>query len=228
MDDGLGSQHDAVSDRIQAAECYRRVDPNKAVGLYKAVVATQCELGKFGRAAQILETVGEIYEAQNNVEEALEAYSKAADYHSSENAGSRASKCLEKVALLSASAGEYDHSSRTFEQLGTSALESNLLKFGAKKHFMHSGFCYLARGDAVAARMAYDRFSQMDLSFANSREAKVLDDVIVAYDEMNTEAFSTALADYDRVCTLNAWETSLLLRIKKTIDETANAAPDLR
>ena len=108
------------------------------------------------------------------------------------------------------------------------ALESNLLKFGAKKHFMHSGFCFLARGDVVAARMAYDRFMLMDLSFANSREAKVLDALIAAYEDMNSDAFSTALAEYDSVCTLNSWETSILLRIKKTIEETANAAPDLR
>jgi alpha-soluble NSF attachment protein len=135
---------------------------------------------------------------------------------------------LEKIALLSASAGAYDHSARTFEQLGTTALESNLLKFGAKKHFMHSGFCYLARGDVVAARMAYDRYAQMDLSFHGSREAKVLDEVIVAYEGNDSDAFSTALSDYDRVCTLNAWETSILLRIKKTIEETAAAPPDLR
>ena len=93
---------------------------------------------------------------------------------------------------------------------------------------MHSGFCFLAKGDVVAARMAYDRFSQMDLSFAGSREAKVFDELIVAYEEMNSDAFSQALADYDRVCTLSPWETSILLRIKKTIEETSNAAPDLR
>jgi len=89
MDDGLGNQHEAVANRIQAAENYRRVDPNKAATLYKSIVAVQCEMGRFGRAAQLLETVGEILEGQNNIDDALDAYTKAADYHNSENAGSR-------------------------------------------------------------------------------------------------------------------------------------------
>ena len=209
MDDALGNTTEGILNRTKAAENYRRTDPSKAVVMYRALVAAKCEAGRFAQAAQLLEIVGEILESQNNVEDALDAFSKAADYHNTENAGSRANKCLAKVATLSASNGAYDHAARTFETLGMTALESNLLKFGAKKHFLHAGFCLLAKGDSVAARMSFDRFSQMDLSFPGSRESKLYDELIAAYEAMDTDAFSTALASYDSVCTLDACAFSI-------------------
>jgi hypothetical protein len=38
-----------------------------------------------------------------------------------------------------------------FEKLGYTSLENTLLKFGSKKHFLHAGFCFLAKGDVVVS-----------------------------------------------------------------------------
>ena len=198
VDDQLDVPHEALNNRLQAAEMYKRSDTSKAVALFKNVAQKSCEMGRFARAAQMMESVGEILEAENNLEGAVDAFQKAADYHYSENATARGAKCQEKVALLLGMLGTYDRAANLFENLGTSALDSSLIKFGAKKHYLHAGMCLLARGDVVAARLAHDRFSQLDLSFSGSREANLLKSLSDAYDAFDGTAFSNAL--YEFVC----------------------------
>jgi len=228
MDDQMEAPHEALNDQIQAAEMYKRVDAKKAVAMFRAAAQKSCEGGRFARAAQLLENSGEMMEQETDLEGALESYQKAADYYYAENATAKGAKAQEKVALLYATLGTYDRAAEIFEKLGTACLDSSLMKFGAKKHYMHAGFCLLARGDVVAARLGFDRFAQLDLSFAGSREAQLLKKLTDAYDAFDGDAFSSALVDYDSVSTLSGFETTMLLRVKNAISAVADAEPDLR
>jgi alpha-soluble NSF attachment protein len=231
IEDQLDIPHEALQHRTAAADMYRLVDINKAVTLYRAVAQKNCEIGRFARAAQTLENVGELLENENNLEGACEAYQKAADWHMTENNTSRGAKAQEKVAYILGMLGNYDKAAQIFESLGTASLDSSLIKFAAKKHYMHSAFCLLARGDAVACRLAMDRFAQLDLSYHGSREANLLVQLAQAYEDLNPDAFSQALVDYDSVQTLSSWETAILLRIKEAMRATGGddgGAPDLR
>ena len=134
-----------------------------------------------------------------------------------ENASSKASKCFEKVALHSATLGNYDVAGRTLEELGTKCMENTLLVFNAKKHFLRAGICFLARGDTIAASQAYLKYSQIDYTFADSREGKLLKDLIDACDASDSDIFSQKLFAYDSISKLNPWETSILLRVKNMI-----------
>lgn len=159
MNDQLDMPHEALSDRIQAAEMYKRVDSGKAMTLFKLVAQQSCEKQRFTRAAHMLENVGELLESESDLQGAVEVYQYAADYHFAENATARGAKMLEKIAHLYVQLGMYDRAAELFEKLGTDSLDSSLMKFGAKKHYMHAAFCLLARGDSVACKLAYDRFS---------------------------------------------------------------------
>lgn len=157
----------------------------------------------------------------------MDCYAKAADYYFSDRANSKGNKSLEKVALLSADLGAFSDSAKVFEQLGYSSLESTLLKFGSKKHFLHAGFCYLAKGDVVAAKMNLQRYMGADLSMKDSRECVLYEELCDAYEQLDVDAFTQALGRYDRILALDRWETSLLLKIKKAIEATGEAEPDL-
>lgn len=61
-----------------------------------------CDAGRFSNAAKLQNYIGEIYEADDKKEEALENYRKAADFFSGENQTSSANNMLVKVAQLSA------------------------------------------------------------------------------------------------------------------------------
>ena len=69
---------------------------------YKTAISMRCDAGRFSNAAKLQKQVGELYEQQNNKEEALEAYRQAADYFAGENQSSSANNMLLKVAQFSA------------------------------------------------------------------------------------------------------------------------------
>lgn len=228
MAEHLDVPHEVISARTEAAQCYAKFDKKKAMQIYNIVATKNCEAGRFSRAAQMLEAAGDLLEEDGDVGSAVECFAKAADYYSSDNASSKGNKMLEKVAFLSAELGNYADAQKIFEQLGTTSLDSSLLKFGAKKHFLHAGFCQLAKGDVVAAQIGLQRAIASDPTMKGTREHQVLDELIQAYENLDENAFTDALASYDRVMTLDRWETSILLKVKKALQDAANVTPDLR
>jgi alpha-soluble NSF attachment protein len=219
----LGTKHEAANFYVQAGDSMKRIDLVVAVGHYRSAADLYCEIGRFATAAKQLESVGETFESEGNLEEAIKCFKQAADFYQGENASAKASKCLEKVALHAATLGRYDVGAKIFEELGTKSLESTLLTFNAKKHFMRAGICLLARGDTIAASQGNVRFGQMDYTFADSREGKLLKDLVEACDASDPDLFTQKLYTYDQVSKLNPWETTLLLRVKGVLSGGAAA-----
>jgi alpha-soluble NSF attachment protein len=228
MAEHLDAPHEVIAAQTEAAEMYGRYDKRKATQLYKNIATKNCEAGRFQRAAQMLDSAGALLEEDGDLGEAVECYAKAADYHFNDRANSKGNKSLEKVALISSELGNFTDAAKVFEQLGYTSLESSLLKFGAKKHFLHAGFCYLGKGDTVAAQVGLGRYLAADPTMKDTREHKLLATLITAYESSDLESFTEELASYDRVMTLDRWETSILLKVRKALDDANNAQPDLR
>ena len=70
--------------------------------------------------------------------------------------------------------------------------------FNGKRHFLHAGFCTLARGDLVAMRQALERYSELDYSFQGSREHQLLEKTTDAYENYDLDAFSDTLHVFPR------------------------------
>lgn len=223
----LKSTHEAATYFVHAADMYKRVDPAAAISHYRHAITMFCEIGRFNSAAKHAEMIGELYEGDANLEEAITYFQQAADYYAGEDATTREGKCKNKVAKHSASLSRYDVAYRNFEELGSKALESNLLKFNAKKHFLHAGFCLLARGDVVASKQGVERYIEMDYTFRDSREHKLLAALVDAYEGFDVDAFADELFSYDTVSKLDPWETSILLRVKNSIQEAGDDGPDM-
>lgn len=223
----LKSMHEAATHYVAAADMYRRIEPASSISLYQQAISMFCEMGRFSSAAKHCEMIGELYDKDNNVEQAVAFYQQAGDYYMGEDASSRAGKCFEKVAKHAATLSKYDKAAETFENLASTALESNLLKFNAKKHFLHAGVCHLARGDLVASKQSIEQFKDQDYTFGDSRECKLLENILAAYEDYDIDAFADHLYAYDSVSPLDPWLTSILLRVKNSITEASEEAPDL-
>nr|GEZ07498.1 alpha-soluble NSF attachment protein-like [Tanacetum cinerariifolium] len=57
----------------------------------------------------------------------------------------------------------------------------------------------------------------MDPSFAGSREYRLLADLAASIDDEDVEKFTNAIKDFDSVTKLDAWKTTLLLRVKEML-----------
>lgn len=160
---------------------------------------------------------------------AIEAYEQASELFGMEDAKSQSSACLAKVAELCSGAldpPDLVRAAQIYDDLGRRCLDSNLLKFNAKGYFLQATLCHLGNGDVVGATQALQRYEGVDYTFGESREGKFARQLAECVENFDVEGFGTACFEYDRISKLDPWKTSILVKVKKTIDDNAGDGGD--
>jgi len=213
----LQSKHEAASNYINASTCYKKTQPALALQCIKQSVEFFTDEGRFSIAAKHQKEIAELYEAENDLDNAIANYQLAADYYDGEGSSSASNQCILKVALFSATLGRYDKAIELYEKVAVASIDNNLLKWSVKDYFLRAGLCHLATGDLVGARKAIERYQDMDVTFSSQRECKLLTELLAASEAYDVDAFTQATKEYDSVSKLDSWKVSLLLKIKETI-----------
>uniref|UniRef100_A0A8C6TY92 N-ethylmaleimide-sensitive factor attachment protein, beta b n=1 Tax=Neogobius melanostomus TaxID=47308 RepID=A0A8C6TY92_9GOBI len=173
--------------------------------------------GRFTIAAKHHISIAEIYESELvDMEKAIAHYEQAADYYKGEESNSSANKCLLKVGAYCAQLEQYQKSIEIYEQVGANVMDNPLLKYSAKEYFFKASLCHFIV-DELNAKIAIEKYEEMFPAFSDSRECKLLKKLLEAHEEQNIEAFTEAVKEFDSISRLDQWHTTLLLRIKKTI-----------
>uniref|UniRef100_A0AAQ4S2Z0 N-ethylmaleimide-sensitive factor attachment protein, beta b n=1 Tax=Gasterosteus aculeatus aculeatus TaxID=481459 RepID=A0AAQ4S2Z0_GASAC len=174
-------------------------------------------MGRFTIAAKHHINIAEIYESELvDIEKAIAHYEQAADYYKGEESNSSANKCLLKVGGYCAQLEQYQRAIEIYEQVGANTMDNPLLKYSAKEYFFKASLCHFIV-DELNARIAVEKYEEMFPAFSDSRECKLLKKLLDAHEEQNSEAFTEAVKEFDSISRLDQWHTTLLLRIKKTI-----------
>lgn len=148
--------------------------------------------------------------------QAIAHYEQAADYYKGEESNSSANKCLLKVAAYAAQLEQYQKAIEIYEQVGTNTMDNPLLKYSAKEYFFKAALCHFIV-DELNAKLALEKYEEMFPAFTDSRECKLLKKLLEAHEEQNSEAYTEAVKEFDSISRLDQWLTTMLLRIKKTI-----------
>jgi alpha-soluble NSF attachment protein len=213
-----GSRHDGATNFVDAANCYKKDDVNEAVVCLERAIEQYLEMGRFQIAAKHHQTIAETLEANNtDLEKAIHHYEQAADYFKGEESNASANKVLLKVAQHAAQLENYVKAIKVYEEVAASSLESSLLKYSARDYFFRAGLCHLCV-DVLNAQQALDRYAEMYPAFQDSREFKLLKTLSDAVEQQEVDAFTEAVKEYDSISRLDPWFTTLLLRIKKTLN----------
>ncbi|OWF43827.1 alpha-soluble NSF attachment protein-like [Mizuhopecten yessoensis] len=214
----VGSNHQAATDYVDAGNCYRKADPNEAVTCLLKAVEIYTDMGRFSIAAKHHVNIAEIYETELvDIEKAITSYEQAADYYKGEESKSSANKCLVKVAHYAAQLEQYEKAIEIYEQIGTSCMDNQLLKYSAKDYFFKAAMCHMCV-DVLNAQIAIKKFEDIFPQFTDSRECKLVKKLLEACEEQNTDTYTDAVKEYDSISRLDQWTTTILLRIKKTIN----------
>ncbi|XP_011310003.1 soluble NSF attachment protein [Fopius arisanus] len=219
-----GSKHDAATNFVDAANCYKKTDANEAANCLQKAIEIYTDMGRFTLAAKHHQSIAEMYESEAvDLERAVHHYEQAADYFRGEESISSANKCLLKVAQYAAQLENYEKAIRIYEQVAGASLDSPLLKYSAKEYFFRAALCNLCV-DALNAQHAIERYEEQYPAFQDFRECKLIKSLIDHLEEQNVEGFTDTVKEYDSISRLDQWYTTLLLRIKKQINDN----PDLR
>ncbi|KAL4442687.1 hypothetical protein ABPG77_006681 [Micractinium sp. CCAP 211/92] len=213
----LESKHDAASAWVEAAKALLKSDQKRAVVCLQQAVSLYTDMGRLGMAARQLREIAEVMEKEGNKEESIMFYEQAADLFATENSTSEANKCNLKIAQFAAELERYPQAIQIYEEVARTSVENNLLKYSAKGHLLNAGICQLCSADVASIRAAIDRYRDIDLNFDNSRECNFLSTLADALDEGDVEAFTNAVAEFDSLTRLDAWKTTLLVRVKRKI-----------
>ncbi|XP_035473547.1 N-ethylmaleimide-sensitive factor attachment protein, beta b isoform X1 [Scophthalmus maximus] len=213
----LQNKHDCATSFIDAGNAYKKSDPNEAIKCLNASIDIYTDMGRFTIAAKHHISVAEILESDLvDIEKAIAHYEQAADYYKGEESNSSANKCLLKVGAYCAQLEQYQKAIEIYEQVGASTMDNPLLKYSAKEYFFKASLCHFIV-DELNAKIAVEKYEEMFPAFSDSRECKLLKKLLEAHEEQNSEAFTEAVKDFDSISRLDQWHTTLLLRIKKTI-----------
>lgn len=215
----MQSKHDAATNFIDAGNAFKKADPQEAINCLNRAIEIYTDMGRFTIAAKHHITIAEIYETELvDIDKAVAHYEQAADYYKGEESTSSANKCLLKVATYAAQLEQYPKAIEIYEQVGTHAMDSTLLKYSAKDHFFKAALCHFCV-DMLNAKLAVQKYEEMFPAFSDSRECKLLKKLLDAYEEQNVDAYTDSVKEYDTISRLDQWLTTMLLRIKKTIQD---------
>ncbi|XP_025225071.1 alpha-soluble NSF attachment protein isoform X8 [Theropithecus gelada] len=190
---------------------------SEAINCLMRATEIYTDMGRFTIAAKHHISIAEIYETELvDIEKAIAHYEQSADYYKGEESNSSANKCLLKVAGYAALLEQYQKAIDIYEQVGTNAMDSPLLKYSAKDYFFKAALCHFCI-DMLNAKLAVQKYEELFPAFSDSRECKLMKKLLEAHEEQNVDSYTESVKEYDSISRLDQWLTTMLLRIKKTI-----------
>ncbi|XP_019415244.1 PREDICTED: alpha-soluble NSF attachment protein 2-like [Lupinus angustifolius] len=213
----LESKHEAAQAYVDAAHCYKKTNITESVSCLDHAVNLLCDIGRLSMAARYLKEIAELYESEQNIEQAVVYYEKSADFYENEEVTTSANQCKQKVAQFAAQLEQYQKSIVIYEDIARQSLSNNLLKYGVKGHLLNAGICQLCKGDVIAITNALERYQELDPTFSGTREYRFLADIAAAIDEEDIGNFTDVVKEFDSMTPLDSWKTTLLLRVKEKL-----------
>ncbi|CAG9532463.1 unnamed protein product [Cercopithifilaria johnstoni] len=209
-------KHDAASNYAEAANCYRKVNPQQAIDCLMKTAETYTDMGRFNMAAKYHCTMAEIFESEApDMAQAMTHYQEAADFYKGEESRSSATKCMIKVAQYAAQLEDYKRAIKIFEEVATWEANHPTLKYAAKNHFFQALLCHLC-SDLLDTQNALKRYEEISPSFVDSREYKLVNELISCLEDKNQVKFTEVVKAFDKISRLDQWHTSLLVKIKRS------------
>ena len=127
-----------------AGECYRSIDPKKAVEMFLSAIKMFENGGNFESSIKYYVKVAEIYEKDiRNKEEAIKYYKKVVDAYKVRNSDIYTVKYREKIGCLLAEVDKFDEATETFEHVAQLQQHDACLKFSTNKTLFKALLCSL-------------------------------------------------------------------------------------
>ncbi|KAI9312211.1 soluble NSF attachment protein [Dichotomocladium elegans] len=214
------TQYEASKAYENAARCYKKNNPEEAIRALENAIKIDKEGAHFRNAAKHHQEIAEIFESDLiDLKGAMDNWDQAAILYIADDSQAMVNKCLLKVAHFAAQLEQYDKAIEKLETVAAASVDNQLTKWSLKEYFLKAGLCHLCTGDLVRTRQALDKYTAMDITFENTRECQFLQGILECAENGDVELFTQKVYEFDQLTKLDHWKTSILLRIKKSINE---------
>jgi tetratricopeptide (TPR) repeat protein len=159
---------------IEAAHCYRHVNPTDCVGAYRKAIDLSKVQGNYIAASWYCKSMAEVFEQDNDDEMALTAFEEADKLY--EKVGNKDYDCAVKVARYSAEFGDLTRAASIFEAIAKEGVLSR--SCSARNYCFYSLLCYLAMGDHLHVRRKIAQCKNVDFTFGSSREGQFIEAIL--------------------------------------------------
>lgn len=218
----IDSKFEAATHYVNASNCLRKTKVSEAATMLQKAISIYTDDGRFSTAAKYEKDLAEMFEAEGDLENAIKHFQKAADYYEGEGSQTTGNSCLLRIAHLLATLEKYQKAVEIFEQVAQVSANNKLTAWSVREYLFKACLLQLAMGDVVSAKRSLERYPEISVQFADSREAKFLAEIIKACENYDVEAFTNATVEYDSISRLDPWHTSILLKIKQSIKVESN------
>ncbi|CAA0836640.1 Alpha-soluble NSF attachment protein 2 [Striga hermonthica] len=158
----LDSKHEAANAYADAAYCYNKSNTKESISCLEDPIDLVMDIGRLNTCAKYYKEVAELYEQEQNLEQAIVYYKKVVDLFQSEDVTASANEYKQKVA-------QYPKAIKIYEDIAQQSLTDGLLKYCVKGHLLNAGFCQLCKNDDGAINNASDRYQHKKQSNVKSQ-----------------------------------------------------------
>lgn len=210
---GLKSDYEAANCYRSAAESYGAT--YTAINTYDKAIEKYIDSCNIIMAARCYHKQADLCCDMYCSPMAVERYQKAADIYLTENNPFHAIKCYTASARISAVIYFYDKAVNMFESV-LKLLDNSSMGITIREIILSLCLCHLCRGDSVSC----SKTMELDPYFDISREGKLVKRLLETYQRKDVTEFAQCVYDYDQLSKLDQWSIQLLLRIRRSMEES--------
>ncbi|KAI7867095.1 soluble NSF attachment protein [Spinellus fusiger] len=203
-----------------AARCFKKNDCHAALAALQQALAIDKDGAHFRNAAKHHQDIAELYECELvDLHLAMDHWEEAAKMYMADDSQAMVNKCWIKVAHFAAQLELFARAIEKFEAVAVASMNNPLTQWSLKEYFLKASLCHLCVGDSVAHHRALTHYCSMDVTFENTREYQFIERLVECIENEDEDMFTQNVHAYDQISQLDAWKTSLLLKVKKSIAE---------
>lgn len=199
---------------------YKNFSIQDAIRCLNYLIQLQLEEGQLSMLTRNEIKLAELYESNGDITLAIETYEKAVNIMGGEDQEILAEQYIIKIANLEISHNDnYIKGYEIFESIAHRNVDYQLKHYGVKNHLFDAGLCRIATDIENAKQRILD-YTNIDITFDNTTEYKLLISILDAFETRDIEKFNQYIFDFDQVSKLSQLRVKILSKIKTLINET--------
>jgi alpha-soluble NSF attachment protein len=217
----------AGSSYVDAANCYRQVkDFDRVVLSLQESANLHVKSGKYENAAKVQRDIADVLEKElKKMTEAAEAYRIAGEFFEQINSKSTATSCYARQSECLYRGKAYEDAILVFFKAAERSIDDKLLTFSVKDYLYKASLCKVAQIKKYESPDAFlndvrgilDKGKDLDAKFSETRECRLVEDLLACYDADEFTKFDKTLKDYDKISRLDPEETLIYGLLKEAL-----------